>query len=149
MVCRHGDLSFIRHNELPDLTAGWLQEVCYNVAVEPPLLPLNGETIAPVSAIHNDEAHADVRATGFWGRRQGAFFDIRVSPQRTKLPYKTQPASLFRRHELEKKREYGDRVRSVECGSFSYPSCFFYGLGREATIYSLRNMAHPIPKHFY
>ena len=78
MENRHGDLTFIRHNELRDLTAGWLQEVCYNVAVEPPLLPLNGETITPVSAIRNDEARADVRATGFWGRRQGAFFDIRV-----------------------------------------------------------------------
>ena len=71
---RHGGLTFIRHNELRDLTAGWLQEVCYNVAVEPPFLPLNGETIVPVSAIRNDEAHADVHATGFWGRRQGAFF---------------------------------------------------------------------------
>ena len=59
---------------------GWLQEVCYNFAVEPPLLPLNGETIVPVSAIRNVEPRADVHATAFWGRRQGAFFDIR-SPQ--------------------------------------------------------------------
>ena len=42
--------------------------------MEPPLLPLNGETIAPVSAICNDEARANVRVTGFWGRRQGAFY---------------------------------------------------------------------------
>ena len=56
----------IRHNELRDLTVGWLQEVCCNVAVELPLLPLNGETIAPVSANRTDEARADVRATGFW-----------------------------------------------------------------------------------
>ena len=46
--------------------------------MEPPLLPLNGETIAPVSAICNDETRANVRVTGFWGRRQGAFFDIRI-----------------------------------------------------------------------
>ena len=43
------------------------------VAVEPPLLLLNGETIAPVSAICNDETRADVHVTGFWGRRQGVF----------------------------------------------------------------------------
>ena len=59
-VDRHGGLTFIRHNELRDLTAGWLQEVCYNVAVEPPLSPLNGETIAPVSAIRSDEARVQM-----------------------------------------------------------------------------------------
>ena len=103
------------------------------------MLPLNGETIAPVSAIHDDEAHADVRATGFWGRRQGAFFDIRVFHPNASCYLKTQPASLFRRHELEKKREYGDRVRSVECGSFT-PLVFstFGGLGRKATIFYSR-----------
>jgi len=46
--------------------------------VEPPLLPLNGEAIAPASAISSDEACADVRATGFWGRCQSVFLDIRV-----------------------------------------------------------------------
>ena len=65
MAFRHEGLTFIRHNELHDLTAGWLQEVCYNIAVEPPLLPLNAETIVPVSAIRNDEACADVCVTGF------------------------------------------------------------------------------------
>ena len=36
MICRHGALTFIHHNELRDLTASWLQDVCYDVAVEPP-----------------------------------------------------------------------------------------------------------------
>ena len=43
MICRHGGLTFIRHNELRDLTAAWLQEVCHDDAVEPSLLPLDGE----------------------------------------------------------------------------------------------------------
>ena len=73
MVCRHGGLTFIRHNELRDLTAGLLQEICRDVQVEPSLLPLDGKTITPASAIRSDEARADVRATGFWGRRQGTF----------------------------------------------------------------------------
>ena len=37
MICRHGSLTFIRHNELQDLTASWLQDVCHDEAVEPPL----------------------------------------------------------------------------------------------------------------
>ena len=40
----------------------------------------------------------------------------------------------FRRQQLEKKREYGDHVCTVECGSFT-PLVFstFGGLGKEAT----------------
>jgi len=35
------------------------------------LLLLIGETVSPASAICSDEARADVRTTGFWGRCQG------------------------------------------------------------------------------
>jgi len=92
--------------------------------VEPPLLPLSGETIAPASAIYSDGAHADVCVTGFWGRRQSSFLDIRVFHPNAPSYLRTRPASLFWRHELEKKREYGGRIRSVECGSF-IPLVFF------------------------
>ena len=45
MICRHEGLTFTRRNELRDLTAGLLHKVCHDVQVEPPLLPLSGETI--------------------------------------------------------------------------------------------------------
>ena len=67
-MCKHEGLSFLGHNELCDLTADWLKEVCHNVAVEPPLLSLDEEAIA--SANRSDEARANVHATGFWGGRQ-------------------------------------------------------------------------------
>ena len=73
MICQHGGLTFVRHNELRDLTAGWLQEVCHDIAVEPPLQPLSGESIFPTTAIHGDDARADIHARGFWGRLQSAF----------------------------------------------------------------------------
>ena len=139
MICRHGGLTFIRHNELRDLTASWLQDVCHDVAVEPPLQPLHGESLTPNSAVLGDDARADIHARGFWGRRQSAFFDIKVFHPNAPS-YRTTPiASLFRRHELEKKREYGDRVRAVEFASFT-PLVFstFGGLGREASIFYSR-----------
>ena len=73
---------------------------------------------------------------GFWGRRQGAFFNIGVFHPNTPSYRRTQVGSLFRRHELEKKREHGDCVRSVESASFT-PLVFstFGSLGREATIF--------------
>ena len=73
MICQHGGLAFIHHNELRDLTAGWLQEVCHNVTIEPPLLPIIGESITPSLANRRNNARADIHARGFWGKRQSAF----------------------------------------------------------------------------
>ena len=69
-------------------------------------------------------------------REQSAFFDIRVLHPNTPSYRQTQVGSLFRRHELEKKREYGDRVCNVESTSFT-PLVFstFGSLGREASIF--------------
>ncbi len=50
MICRHGGLPILRHNDIRDITANWLSEVCHDVEREPPLLPLTGETIIPQSA---------------------------------------------------------------------------------------------------
>ena len=78
MICRHGGLTFVRHNALRNITAKQLSEICHDVAIEPPLQPLTGEVIESKTANCQDEARADIQARGFWGQRQGAFFDIRV-----------------------------------------------------------------------
>ena len=65
MIFQHGGLTFIHHNELRDLTASWLQDVCHDVAVEPPLQPLHGESLTPNSAVLGDDARADIHARGF------------------------------------------------------------------------------------
>ena len=102
----------------------------------PPLLPLTGENIVPLSANRRDDARADIRATGFWGRQQCAFFDIRVFHPNARSYRHSCISSLYRRHELTKKREYGDRIREVENGSFT-PLVFATtgGMGREATLF--------------
>ena len=41
MICRHGGLKFVRHNEIRDITAEWLERVCHDVVIEPPLQPLS------------------------------------------------------------------------------------------------------------
>ena len=73
MICRHGGLTFIRHNELRNLTASWLHEVCHDVVVEPPLQPLTSKALVPAPANRRDDARADIHARGFWGRQQGTF----------------------------------------------------------------------------
>ena len=139
MICRHGGLTFIRHNEIRDLTADWLDKVCYDVAVEPPLQRLTGETIVPATANRQDEARADIHARGFWGRRQGAFFDVRVFHPNAPSYQNSAIPAIYRCHEQEKKREYGDRVREVEKASFT-PLVFATtgGMGKEATVFYRR-----------
>ena len=71
MICHHGSLTFVHHNEFRDLTVGWLREVCHDVAVEPSLQPLTGESINLASANCFVDARADIHGRGFWGRRSG------------------------------------------------------------------------------
>ena len=77
--CSHGGFPSLRHNEIRDITAGLLTEVCSNVEIEPSLQPLSGERFAYRSANVQDDARLDIKARGFWGERhQCAFFDVRV-----------------------------------------------------------------------
>ena len=67
LSCSHGGLPTLRHNELRNLTASFLSEVCTNVAVEPPLQELSGEELSGATANRKSGARLDVVADGFWG----------------------------------------------------------------------------------
>ena len=43
IVCSKGGFPTLRHNEIRDITADLLTEVCHDVAIEPMLQPLTGE----------------------------------------------------------------------------------------------------------
>ena len=75
--CPHGCFfSIIRHNDIRDLTARLLSEVCHDVQVEPHLQPLTSEVLHYRTAVLEDDA---IRAAGFWGcRHHRSFFDVRV-----------------------------------------------------------------------
>ena len=79
LSCQKGGFPALRHNEIQDLTANLLSEVCHDVSIEPSLQPITGETLTSSSAITEDGARLDVVASGFWGGQyERAFFDIRV-----------------------------------------------------------------------
>jgi hypothetical protein len=78
MSCKKGGFVNFRHNELHNITAKFLDDVCKDVATEPLLIPLNGEQLEHKTANTQNEARADVSATGFWVKGQRAFLDIRV-----------------------------------------------------------------------
>ena len=133
------------------LTAFLLTEVCYNVATEPPLQPLTGESYSARSVNMDDNAHLDIRARDFWNNHQDAFFDVRVF-------YPNAPSNrstdAYRKHELAKKREYGQRVHEIERGVFT-PLVLSTngGMGKEANTFYRRlgdmitqKRQHPYPK---
>ena len=128
--CPRGGFPSISHNELRDITASLMKEVCHNVTIEPILQPLAGETLHPRSAIVDDNARSDVRAEGFWDCRQlHAYFYVKVF---------NPTAATYRNKTLQeagKRREYQDRILNVEHGSFS-PLIFSTagGMGLTASV---------------
>ena len=52
----------VRHNEIHDITANLLTEVCHDVQIEPCLQPLTGESLAGASSNMSDGARLDIAA---------------------------------------------------------------------------------------
>ena len=66
MSCKKGGFVSIRHDDLRDLTANMLSEVCKDVEVEPKLTPLTGKVLGSRTANTTDDARLDIRARGIW-----------------------------------------------------------------------------------
>ena len=135
LSCSLGGFPIIRHNELRNITADLLSEVCPNVSIEPHLQPLSGETLTHSTAIRDDRARLDVKANGFWGDNfHSTYFDVRVFNPHAPSNKASTPASLYQRQEKEKRRSYEERITQIEHGSFS-PLVFSTsgGMGRIAT----------------
>ena len=78
-TCPHGGYPILRHNEIRDITAQLMSEVCPNMATEPILQPVTNEHFFHRSANTGTDARLDVRSQGFWGiHHQQAYFDVRV-----------------------------------------------------------------------
>ena len=140
LSCPKGGLPSIRHNEIRDLTAKLLTEVCSQVATEPELQPVSSEEFSLSTANTQDGARLDIVMNGFWGgRSERAFVDIRVfnpfapSNNTSSLP------TCYKKHENIKKRAYGQRIRENEHASFT-PVVLSAtgGLAHEATFFYKR-----------
>ena len=77
MSCKGGGFVTIRHNDLQDLTAYLLRNMCSDLEIEPKLLPFTGENFSNRTVNTHTEARYII-SRRFWVRGQQAFFDIRV-----------------------------------------------------------------------
>ena len=113
LTCKKGGYVTLRHNSLRDLLAELLEEICKDVVIEPPLLPLTGEKLPPGSNL-SDGARLDVSCINLWSPLSRAFIDVRIfNPQAQSNWNKSIPA-MYTSHQNEKKTEYGPRAREVE-----------------------------------
>ena len=130
--CPKGGFIITRHNEVRDLTAEILNEVCSQVSVEPTLTPLTGEEFRQASVIKTDNARADICARSFWIKGQTAYCDVRVFNPLANCYMNQSLSAAHKKNEAEKKRQYNQRILQVEQGSFT-PLVFscFGGFSRE------------------
>lgn len=139
MTCKTGGFVCIRHDEVRDLTANMLREVCHDVSTEPTLLPLEGEQMQYRTANITNEARVDISARGFWTRGQKAFADIRIFDPMAACHRELSLEAAHQRNEREKIRAYDERIREVDQGSFT-PLVFTTsgGMGPKAKCFYAR-----------
>ena len=70
LSCPKGGLPSLRHNEIRDLTASLLTEVCHRVQVEPELQAVSDPgAFSHATANTQEGARLDIAMNGFWGGR--------------------------------------------------------------------------------
>ena len=126
MSCKKGGLWFCehqnictRHNNLRDLTAKIVPEICKDTKIEPKLLPISGEELHGGTTNQSNEARLYIIGRGFWGRGQQVFFDIRVFDPNACRYLNKYLQQCYAMNELDKKRSYNERVLQVYDRAFT------------------------------
>ena len=104
LSCKKGGFISIRHNNIRNVTATLLKEVCKDVRIEPSLQPLTGEDFQEATAKLTDEARCDISARGFWSAGQVTFLDIRVFNPNANRYANQNLSKAYESNEKEKKR---------------------------------------------
>ena len=140
LSCSRGGFSSVRHNEIRDITATLLTEVCNDVCVELDLQPLISDQLRGASANQQDGSRLDISANGVLGGRiEKNYIDVRVLSPLAPTNKNQESTGMYRTHEQEMKRVYEQRVREVEHLSFT-PLVLSTtgGMGNEATVFYKR-----------
>ena len=139
LSCKKGGFVTLRHNQIRNITAKLLKEVCHDVRIEPHLQKLTGESLVEKMANETDEARLDVSARGFWIAGQMAFFDVRVFNPNAKRYANQELSKAYDINEKEKKKQYNERILQVEHGSFTpLVMSATGGMGREGRRFYAR-----------
>ena len=120
LSCAKGGFPSIRHNDICDLTANLLTEVCSDVCIEPDLQPTTSDQMSGATANSQDGARVDASANGVWGGRyEKTFFDVQVFNPHAPSNKNRTTSACYRKHEREKKGAYEQRIREMDHSSFT------------------------------
>ena len=120
LSCTKGGFPIIRHNEIRNLTATLLTEVCSEVSIEPKLQPVMPQQLTGATANAQDRARVDISANGVWGGKyEKTYFDVRVFNPHAPSNRNMTLSACYRKHEREKKQAYEQRIREVEHSCFT------------------------------
>ena len=140
LSCPKGGFPTIRHNQLRNMTASLLTEVCHDVEIESHLQPTSRDKCPNPNTNISDGARLDVSMNGFWGGQyEKAFLDVRVFNPYANSYKNIETDKCYKKHELEKKKLYEERVLNVEHSTFT-PLVFSVagGMSRECTLFFKR-----------
>ena len=99
----------MRHNQIRDLEASLLQEVCKDVKTEPNLIPLSGESFRLKSTNTRQDARLDISARGVWNTMEKTLYDVRVFHDGN-TSNDGPIEQVFRKHEQEKSVQRQDYI---------------------------------------
>ena len=116
-VCKLGGLIHMRHDNVRDVEAEFLDEVCRGVETEPGLLPVEPENFEK-GAITGDMARLDIVATGLFGNMEKTYFDVRVTHPNAPSYYEMTEERLYALNEKEKNDAYLERCLQSEKAGF-------------------------------
>lgn len=111
----------MRHNEIRNITANMMREVCPDMGIEPTLQPVTGEHFQHRTVNCEEGARLDVVAQNSWSKDidRVHYFDVRVFNPYAPSYRNSTLAQCYRKNELEKKRSYKEQVWEIEHGSFT------------------------------
>ena len=134
----------MRHDGPKELFGELCAEICYDVKVEPDLLPLTGERFDHKTAKVAADVRSDVRVRVFFTKEQNAFFEFRIVYPFASSYLKLAPAELYEHVAHLRKMEYEQRINQVDNGSFT-PMIMLStgGMGAEMTI-AMKHLARKL-----
>ena len=139
LSCKKGGYVIKRHDKIRDLEAELMSEVCYDVKIEPALLPVANDHLLKDSTDTNDGSRLDVSGIGLHSPQERTFIDVKVTHPNCKSLINTDINQVYLAHENQKKRKYNERVIQIEKGSFvPVIMSTFGGMGIEAEKFHKR-----------
>ena len=136
LVCKYGRYVIHRHDRVRDLEAEIMREVCLDVKIEPPLLPISNQELNGNIA---EKARLDVSGIGVWAPQERTFIDVRIFHPNAPSHVNKDIPKLYATNEKEKKSAYNERIINVEKGSFTpVVMSTTGGMGKEATLFHKR-----------